>query len=70
MFSFDSATVPAIKQLRQKLLMAGIGSLAFECDEVGDNLLSTKDALLTFLELWDIGRTKSKLIKSTQGQFP
>lgn len=65
-FSFDSGTGPAIKQLRHKLLMAGAGSMAFEMDEVGSNLLGNNEALNTFLELYDVGKIKAKLIKNTK----
>ena len=65
LFSFDSATPAAIKQLRQKLLMAKAGSLNFEMDEVASNLLSNTDALTVFLELFDVGKTKQKLVKNT-----
>ncbi len=65
-FSFDSGTPPAIKQLRHKLLMAGAGSMAFEMDEVGSNLMGNGEALNTFLELYDVGKIKSKLVKNTK----
>lgn len=65
LFSFDSGTTPAIKQMRQKLLMAGSGSMSMEIDEIASNLLSNQDVLTTYLELYDIGRIKEKLIKHT-----
>ena len=65
LFSFDSGTTPAIKQMRQKLLMAGSGAMSLEIDEIGSNLLSNQDVLNTFLELYDIGKIKEKLIKNT-----
>ena len=64
-FSFDSGTTPAVKQMRQKLLMAGSGAMSLEIDEIGSNLLSNQDVLNTFLELYDIGKIKEKLIKNT-----
>ena len=64
-FSFDSATPAAVKQLRHKLLMAGAGSLNLEIDEIGSNLLGNADVLNTFLELYDVGRIKQKLTKNT-----
>ena len=64
-FSFDSGTVPALKQLRQKLLMAEAGSICFEGDEVGSNFINNGEILNSFLELYDIGKTKIKLIKNT-----
>lgn len=66
LFAFDSATTPAIKQMRNKLLMAGIGSMNLEIDEIGSNLLGNTDALNTYLELFDAGRLKPKLIKNTK----
>lgn len=65
LFSFDSGTTPAIKQMRQKLLMAGSGSMSMEIDEIASNLLSNQDVLTTYLELYDVGRIKEKLIKHT-----
>jgi hypothetical protein len=63
--AFDSATSPAIKQLRHKILMANIGSLNLEIDEIGSNIISNIDALSVYLELYDIGKVKEKLIKHT-----
>ena len=65
-FSFDSATTAAVKQMRHKLLMAKIGAVNFECDEIGNNLLSNADVLSTFLELFDVGKVKQKLTKNTR----
>ena len=64
-FSFDSATSAAIKQMRHKLLMAGAGSVNMEIDEIGSNLLGNMDALNVFFELFDIGKVKQKLTKNT-----
>ncbi len=64
-FSFDSGTSPAVKQMREKLLLASAGSMNLELDEVGSNLSSNVDVLNTFLELYDIGLVKQKLIKNT-----
>jgi hypothetical protein len=64
-FSFDSGTSPAVKQMRDKLLMAGVGSINLELDEVGSNLVSNTEVLSTFLELYDVGKIKQKLIKNT-----
>jgi hypothetical protein len=64
-FSFDSGTSPAVKQMRDKLLMAGAGSINLEIDEIGSNLVSNTEVLNTFLELYDVGKIKQKLIKNT-----
>jgi hypothetical protein len=64
-FSFDSGTVPAIKQMRHKLLLANCGSVCFEGDEVGSNFMNNIDVLNAFLELYDIGQIKQKLLKNT-----
>ena len=63
--SFDSATTPAIKQMRQKLLMAGAGSLNLIIDEFGANLQSSIEPLHTYLEIYDRGYLKERLIKSS-----
>lgn len=64
-FSFDSGTPAAIKQMRHKLLMADAGSVNLQIDEIGSNLLASVDVLNTYLELYDVGRIKTKLIKNT-----
>lgn len=64
-FSFDSGTSPAVKQMREKLLLASAGSMNLELDEVGSNMTANVDVLNTFLELYDVGRVKQKLIKNT-----
>ena len=66
MFSFDSGTTPAVKQMRHKLLMAGAGSMNMEIDEIGSNLIGQTEVLNSFLELFDVGKIKQKLIKSTK----
>ena len=65
LFSFDSGTSPAVKQMRHKLLMADAGSVNLEIDEIGLNLMGNTEVLTTFLELYDKGRVKTKLVKST-----
>jgi hypothetical protein len=64
-FSFDSATSPAIKQLRHKLLLANAGSVNLQIDEIGANLVGQIEPLNTFIELYDRGMVKDKLTKST-----
>lgn len=62
-FTFDSATTPAVKQLRQKLLMGGIGAINLQIDEIGLNLVNSTEVLTAFLELYDQGKIKQKLTK-------
>jgi hypothetical protein len=64
-YTFDSGTPPAVKQLRQKLLMAACGAINLQIDEIGLNLIGSTDVLTLFLELYDQGRVKPKLIKNT-----
>ena len=64
-FTFDSGTTPAIKQLRDKLLLANAGSINLQIDEIGANLLSNVDILNCYLELYDQGMIKMKLVKNT-----
>lgn len=64
-FDFDSGTVPALKQIRQKILLSGTGSINFQVDEIGLNLSSIADMLHAYLELYDQGLIKEKLIKNT-----
>jgi hypothetical protein len=65
-FSFDSGTTAAVKQMRHKLLMAGVGAVNLEIDEIGSNLLGNVEVLNTFLELFDVGKVKQKLTKNTK----
>lgn len=65
LFSFDSGTPAAIKQFRHQLILSNIGSINLEMDEVGANLSSNIDILNTFIELYDVGKIKPKLIKNT-----
>ena len=65
MFSFDSGTPAALKQMRTKLLMSKAGSINFHIDEIGSNLLKNQEMLEVFLELYDVGKVKQKLIKNT-----
>jgi len=64
-FSFDSGTPAAVKQMRHKLLMSDAGSVNFEMDEIGSNLMGNTEVLATFLELFDVGKVKQKLTKNT-----
>lgn len=65
LLTFDSATTPAIKQLRQKILMANAGSINLQVDEIGANFQGSIEALTAYLELYDKGKIKDKLIKSS-----
>lgn len=64
-YTFDSATPPAVKQLRQKLLLADCGAINLQIDEIGLNLIGSTDVLTLFLELYDQGKVKPKLVKNT-----
>ena len=65
LFSFDSGTAPAVKQMRHKLLMANAGSMNLIMDEVSANLIANGEVFDTFIELFDKGLTKAKLIKNS-----
>jgi hypothetical protein len=64
-FTFDDATVPAVKQMRHKLLLTNSGAINLQIDEIGLNLLRSTEVLTLFLELYDQGMVKQKLTKST-----
>ena len=68
-FDFDSGTTPAFKQLRYKMLMAEIGALSLQIDEIGSNLLSNTDLLSTMFETFDVGKTNQKITKNTKDNF-
>ena len=65
-FTFDSGTPAAVKQMRQKLLLANGGSINLQIDEIGSNLVGSTDILNVFLELYDQGIVKQKLTKNTK----
>lgn len=65
LFSFDSGTSPAVKQMRHKLLMANAGSMNLIMDEIAANLTANQEVFDTFIELYDKGLTKQKLIKNS-----
>jgi hypothetical protein len=60
-FAFDEGHPASIKQVRDKLLMAGVGSINFVVDEIGSNLTKIDPAMPVFLELYDQGLAKQKL---------
>tara|TARA_B110000259_G_scaffold160310_1_gene183769 strand:+ start:1409 stop:3532 length:2124 start_codon:yes stop_codon:yes gene_type:complete len=64
-YSFDSGSAPAIKAARHKCLLASVGSLNLQIDEIGSNLTGNVDALNAFLELFDVGKIKGKLTKNS-----
>lgn len=64
-FTFDSATTPAVKKLRQKILRADCGSINLQIDEIGSNLISNTEILTLFLELFEQGEVNQKLTMNT-----
>lgn len=64
-YSFDSGTPAAVKQMRHKLLLADAGAVNLIIDEIGSNLTSSSEVLTTLLELYDIGGIRQKITKVT-----
>lgn len=64
-YSFDSGTPAAIKQMRHKLLLADAGAVNMIIDEIGSNLTGSQEALTTLLELYDVGGIRQKITKVT-----
>jgi hypothetical protein len=64
-YSFDSGTPAAVKQMRHKLLLADAGAVNLIIDEIGSNISSANEVLTTFLELYDIGGIRQKITKVT-----
>ncbi len=62
-WDYDSGSSPAVKHLRHKLLMAQSGALNLQVDEIGTNLSAIAETLAPYLEMFDRGKTKSRLIK-------
>lgn len=65
MFALAEATSPAIKQMRNKIILAKAGCINMIVDECGFNFDKVIDALKDFLELYDKGLIKNKLTKHT-----
>lgn len=65
MFALAEATSPAIKQMRNKIILAKAGCINMIVDECGFNFDKVIDALKDFLELYDKGLIKNKLTKNT-----
>jgi len=65
LFTFDSGSVPATKQLRHHLLLASCGAISLQIDEIGSNLIGSTELLNLFLELYDQGLVKQKIKMST-----
>ncbi|MER9436712.1 primase C-terminal domain-containing protein [Mesorhizobium sp. M0618] len=65
LFTFDSGSPEGVKQTRQKLLRSACGSINLQIDEIGSNLVGSVDLLTLFLELYDQGIVKQKLIKNS-----
>jgi len=64
-FAFDDGSAPATKQLRDKYILADIGSINLQIDEFGSNLGRANEVLNTFLELYDMGLVKPKITKQS-----
>lgn len=64
-FSYSEGTGPAVKQARHRLLLAACGAINMEIDEIGRNLLGAQEICSVFMEMYDQGLTKSKLVKNT-----
>ena len=65
LYTFDHATEAALKQLRQKTLLANGGALNLQIDEIGRNLTAADEAMGPYLELYDVGKIKDSLRKSS-----
>ena len=63
LYSFSDATIEGIKAKRVKLSMIELGSTNLEIDEIALNLERVSDVLGVFLEAFDTGKAKQKLIK-------
>lgn len=64
-FAFDGGHESAIKQLRQGIQIANCGALNLVVDEIGSNLEKSADPMKVYLELYDRGQIKDKLLKNS-----
>lgn len=63
--TFDTGTPEALRQVRNLVAHIGVGSVNFINDELGRNLSTNSDIYKTYLNLYDKGLLKSKIIKNT-----
>lgn len=74
LYDFSDATDPGLKGAREKYTLASIGSTCMEIDEIAYNMEKFSEVLSTFLEIYDLGASKDKLIKvdsnSAAGSIP
>lgn len=61
---FEEITPAAIRQLTNHIKMTGSGALGLVVDEIGSSLQEIKPALGAFLKLYDVGETKTKVLKN------
>lgn len=66
LYGFPEGTSPALKQLCKAISYASVGAASLEMDEIGYNIGNNQEMLVTLLELYDVGKTKEKLIKDTK----
>jgi len=66
LFSFDNGTESALKQARHKLQLADAAALNLQIDEIGNNLTGATEALDAYLEMYDVGKIKPKMVKNTR----
>lgn len=64
-YMFDGGSAPAIKQIRQKLLIADAGAINLQVDEIGLHLEGSMEALAAYLELYDQGYIRNKITKAS-----
>jgi len=63
LYSFSDATIEGVKAKRVKLSMIELGATNLEIDEIALNIERVSEVLALFLEAYDIGKAKQKLIK-------
>lgn len=74
LYNFSEATDAGLKGARERMTMAGVGGTNMMIDEIGINLEKMEDVVGTMLEVYDMAKAKSKLIKvdsnSDSGRVP
>lgn len=68
-YNSEGTTSPAIKQIRNKIILAKTGAINIFIDEIGLNLSKSEDALTILLEMFDKGLVKNKLTKNTESSI-
>lgn len=61
----ENSTSQGIRQIRHKIILANIGGINLQVDEIGHNLTKLHDVISLMLEMYDTGSAKDGITKNT-----